>query len=66
MAAILTDPSPGGPDRCDACGVPFVCGLESPSGCWCARLLAIPLLRAAARLLDEMATFEGARIRRGA
>jgi hypothetical protein len=46
MAAILTDPSPGGPDRCGDCDAPFVCGLEAPSGCWCARL---PALRAAPR-----------------
>ena len=39
MAAILTDPSPpAGPDRCEACGAPFACGIDSPAGCWCAAL----------------------------
>jgi nicotinate-nucleotide--dimethylbenzimidazole phosphoribosyltransferase len=41
MAAILTDPSPGGPDRCAACGAPFGCGLAAPGGCWCATLPAL-------------------------
>ncbi|HQR78270.1 MAG TPA: cysteine-rich CWC family protein [Burkholderiaceae bacterium] len=28
--------------RCSACGAEFVCGVEDPEGCWCARLPAVP------------------------
>ncbi|HYF59456.1 MAG TPA: nicotinate-nucleotide--dimethylbenzimidazole phosphoribosyltransferase [Burkholderiaceae bacterium] len=41
MAAILTDPSPAGADRCAGCGAPFDCGIDRPEGCWCARLPAL-------------------------
>jgi hypothetical protein len=28
--------------RCARCGTAFVCGVDEPGGCWCARLPRLP------------------------
>jgi hypothetical protein len=56
MAAHRPDPewsdaSPGADvaaTHCSRCGAAFVCGIDEPGGCWCARLPVLPAAAVAA------------------
>jgi ribosomal protein L34E len=44
----MTDRAPEFAACCARCGAPFVCGVDEPGGCWCARLPKLPATALAA------------------
>ena len=45
LDAESSDASPGADmaaTHCSRCDVPFICGMDEPGGCWCARLPVLP------------------------